>query len=100
MLLEVRNSIGGEELIAGTQTSNLPRSKSAQTLKSVPEGQEEHIVALSQLLWIAASLLESHLEHEFLLGAGLLDKVFENNIDCIVVVLLFFRYWICANLND
>ncbi len=68
--------MGAEELhAASSQANNLPRSKSAQALKSVPEGQEEHIAAMSQLFWIATSMLESDLEHEFLLALHLLDKV-------------------------
>lgn len=55
--------------------TNLPRSKSAHALKTVGEGQDEHMTALSQLLWIAVSLLESDYEHEFLLALRLLEKV-------------------------
>uniref|UniRef100_A0A914W2H8 Protein furry n=1 Tax=Plectus sambesii TaxID=2011161 RepID=A0A914W2H8_9BILA len=85
---DVRNSMGAEELhAASSQANNLPRSKSAQALKSVPEGQEEHMAAMSQLFWIATSMLESDFEHEYLLALHLLDKMidlpgFERN-DCL-----------------
>lgn len=69
--LEWRSLDGVEE----GSTANLPRSKSAHALKTVGEGQDEHMTALSQLLWIAVSLLESDYEHEFLLALRLLEKV-------------------------
>lgn len=56
--------------------SNIPRSKSAHALKSAFEGQDEHVVALSHLLWIAVSMLESDYEHEYLLALRVLEKVF------------------------
>ena len=59
----------------GEEGGGLPRSKSAQAL--MPEGQEKHVRSLSQLLWIATSLLESEQEHELALGLQLVQKLME-----------------------
>ena len=58
-------------------SSNLPRSHSAQSLKQLqdPAGHDDKLTLLTQLFWIAVSLLESDYEHEFLLAVNLLDKV-------------------------
>ena len=57
-------------------SSNLPRSLSAQSLKQLQDpGQDDKLTLLAQLFWIAVSLLESDYEHEFLLAVNLLDKV-------------------------
>jgi hypothetical protein len=54
----------------------LPRSKSAQILRTVPEeAVEEHLASMAQLMWIAVTLLESDQEHEFHLAAHLLHKL-------------------------
>lgn len=78
--LDQRTFSGGEPGVASYPFGgpvNLPRSKSAQTLKMLNEtgNIDEHVVTLSQLLWIAISMLESDYEHEFLLALKLLEKV-------------------------
>ncbi len=57
--------------------SVLPRSHSAQSLKQQQDAQthEDKLTILSQLFWIAISLLDSDYDHEFLLAVRLLDKV-------------------------
>ena len=58
-------------------TGNLPRSHSAQSLKQQQDQQshEDKLTILSQLFWIAISLLDSDYDHEFHLAVRLLDKV-------------------------
>lgn len=68
----------GALILNSVANNNLPRSKSALTLKCVTEEeQDDHMVTLTQLLWIALSMLESDLEHEFLLSLRLLDKLLD-----------------------
>ena len=57
--------------------TNLKRSTSAQSLKQLqdPMGQDDKLTILSQMFWIAVSLLESDYEYEFLLAVRLLEKV-------------------------
>ncbi|KAL1232506.1 Protein furry [Trichinella spiralis] len=55
--------------------SSMARSKSAHAINS--EAQDEHLNALSQLLWIAVSLLESDVETEFALALKLLDRLLD-----------------------
>ena len=56
---------------------NLPRSRSAQSLKQQQDQQshEDKLTILSQLFWIAISLLDSDYDHEFHFAVRLLDKV-------------------------
>lgn len=68
------------------QTTNaaIPRSKSAHALKLNGDNQlDEHVVALSQLLWIAVSMMESDYEHEYLLALRLFEKVCFNLYICV-----------------
>uniref|UniRef100_A0A915J263 Protein furry n=1 Tax=Romanomermis culicivorax TaxID=13658 RepID=A0A915J263_ROMCU len=64
---------------------NIPRSKSAHAFKAmldangVSSGQDEHVVALSQLLWMAVSIMESDYEHEYLLALRLFEKLIDLN---------------------
>ena len=53
----------------------MPRSRSEKSLKNSEQGTEDKLTILSQMFWIAASLLESDYEYEFLLATRLLDKV-------------------------
>ncbi|XP_969290.2 protein furry [Tribolium castaneum] len=58
-------------------SSNLSRSRSAQSLKLLGDSatQDDKLTILSQLFWLAVSLLESDYEHEFLLAVRLLARV-------------------------
>jgi len=70
------NSI--DENCQSGNSTGMPRSKSAHALKmpgSELNPQDEHVVTLTQLLWIATSLLESDYEHEYLLALRLYEKV-------------------------
>ncbi|RWS21464.1 Protein furry-like protein, partial [Leptotrombidium deliense] len=72
-----------------SNSSNLERSRSAQSIKALEEQYltpEDRTSLLAQFFWIAVAMLESDYEHEFLLALRLLDKVllklsFEKN-DC------------------
>ena len=55
--------------------TNMPRSRSEKSLKNSEQGIEDKLTILSQMFWIAVSLLESDYEYEFLLATRLLDKV-------------------------
>lgn len=56
--------------------SSLSRSRSAQSLKMLADqSNDDKLAVLSQLFWIAVSLLESDYDYEFLLATRLLDKV-------------------------
>ena len=58
--------------------TNLSRSRSVQSLKNASQevvGQEDKLTILSQLFFVAVTLLESDYEYEFLLAVRLLDKV-------------------------
>ncbi|KHJ49277.1 hypothetical protein D918_00402 [Trichuris suis] len=54
---------------------NMPRSKSAQAIGA--DNRDDHLTALSQLLWIAVSMLESDFESEFSMGLKLLDRLLD-----------------------
>lgn len=58
-------------------SSNLSRSRSAQSLKLLGDTatQDDKLTILAQLFWLAVSLLESDYEHEFLLAVRLLARV-------------------------
>ncbi|XP_076040545.1 microtubule binding protein furry isoform X4 [Oratosquilla oratoria] len=60
-----------------SQTSNLSRSRSAQSLKQLADqsSADDKMTVLAQLFWIGASVLESDYEYEFILAMRLLDKV-------------------------
>ena len=62
---------------ATRRSTNLSRSRSAQSLKHIQDslGHDDKITILSQMFWIAVSMLESDYEYEFLLAIRLLDKV-------------------------
>ena len=63
--------------LSADSSAILPRSHSAQSLKQLQDpGADDKLILLTQLFWIAVSLLESDYEHEFLLAVNLLDKVF------------------------
>lgn len=62
----------------GGAASSLSRSRSAQSLKLVSTDsvtQDDKMMILAQLFWLAVSLLESDYEHEFLLALRLLTRV-------------------------
>ncbi|XP_060535962.1 protein furry [Cylas formicarius] len=58
-------------------SSNLARSRSAQSLKMLGDSatQDDKLTILAQLFWLAVSLLESDYEHEFSLAVRLLTRV-------------------------
>lgn len=72
-----RKQDGGEHGRKFTPSSNLSRSRSAQSLKLLGDSanQDDKLTILAQLFWLAVSLLESDYEHEFLLAVGLLARV-------------------------
>lgn len=58
---------------------NIQRCKSAQALQTLQDAaSEDKLTIVVQIFWIAVSMLESDLEHEFLLAAQLLDEVLEH----------------------
>ncbi|XP_045105728.1 protein furry-like isoform X4 [Portunus trituberculatus] len=59
------------------QSTNLSRSRSAQSLKQLADqsSSDDKMTVLAQLFWIAVSVLESDYEYEFILAMRLLDKV-------------------------
>ena len=76
-----RSSADSENKSRGGGT-NLPRSRSAQSLRQAGGGgggdetsEEDKMNILVQLFWICIAILESDYEHEFILGLRLLDKV-------------------------
>ena len=59
--------------------SNMPRSRSAQSLKNMDQaGNEDKLTIISQMFWIAVSMLESDYEYEFALAVRLLDKILKH----------------------
>lgn len=57
-------------------TSNLSRSRSAQSLKLMDStSQDDKMLILAQLFWLAVSVLESDYEYEYLLALRLLNRV-------------------------
>ena len=71
--MEVRIRSGTE--LDSRGRTNMPRSRSEKSLKNTEQGTEDKLTILSQMFWIAVSLLESDYEYEFLLATRLLDKV-------------------------
>ena len=67
-----RNRSGAD---LGRLKSNVPRSHSEKSLKNSEQGVEDKLTIMSQMFWIAVSLLESDYEYEFHLATILLDKV-------------------------
>lgn len=58
--------------------SNIPRSRSAQSLKNADQSSsEDKQTIVAQMFWIAVSVLESDYEYEFLLAVQLLKRVGE-----------------------
>ncbi|XP_042223634.1 protein furry-like [Homarus americanus] len=59
------------------QSSNLSRSRSAQSLKQLADqsSADDKMTVLAQFFWIAVSMLESDYDYEFILAMRLLDKV-------------------------
>lgn len=73
-----RNSMEVENRTSATKfSSNLSRSRSAQSLKLMGDSasQDDKMTILAQLFWLSVSLLESDYEHEFLLALRLLARV-------------------------
>ena len=69
--------------------SNIPRSRSAQSLKNMDQGgTEDKVTIVAQMFWIAVSLLESDYEYEFSLAVRLLEKVGESCLGNYTVTLL------------
>ncbi|XP_024082202.1 protein furry isoform X2 [Cimex lectularius] len=62
---------------ASKYTTNLCRSRSAQSLKLLGDSatQDDKMTILAQLFWLSLSLLQSDYEHEFLLALRLLDRL-------------------------
>ncbi|XP_048776245.2 protein furry homolog-like isoform X3 [Ostrea edulis] len=59
--------------------SNIPRSRSAQSLKNADQGgTEDKLTIVAQMFWIAVSLLESDYEYEFLLAVQLLQRILQH----------------------
>ncbi|XP_021378295.1 protein furry-like isoform X2 [Mizuhopecten yessoensis] len=59
--------------------ANMPRSRSAHSLKNLDHnGAEDKLTIMSQMFWIAVSLLESDFEYEFSLCVRLLSKILTN----------------------
>ncbi|XP_041356858.1 protein furry-like isoform X3 [Gigantopelta aegis] len=59
-----------------SRRSNLARSRSAQSLKNLDQnGTEDKQTLVTQMFWIAVSLLESDYEYEYALAVHLLDKI-------------------------
>ncbi|XP_061189012.1 protein furry-like [Saccostrea echinata] len=59
--------------------SNIPRSRSAQSLKNADtSGTEDKLTIMAQMFWIAVSLLESDFEYEFLLAVQLLERILQH----------------------
>ncbi|GAB6027284.1 hypothetical protein CHUAL_001566 [Chamberlinius hualienensis] len=75
-LMEVRNR-SSTDVDSRAKSTNLSRSRSAQSLKLVADQStlDDKMTVLSQLFWIAVSLLESDYEYEFLLAMRLLEKL-------------------------
>lgn len=64
--------------LGAAAASSLSRSRSAQSLKLMSTDsvtQDDKMMILAQLFWLAVSLLESDYEHEFLLALRLLTRV-------------------------
>ncbi|KAL1517075.1 hypothetical protein ABEB36_000886 [Hypothenemus hampei] len=72
-----RNSANDVEATRAKFSSNLSRSRSAQSLKMLGDSatQDDKLTILAQLFWLAVSLLESDYEHEFSLAVKLLARV-------------------------
>ncbi|XP_030765953.1 protein furry isoform X3 [Sitophilus oryzae] len=72
-----RNSANDVEQNRAKFSSNLSRSRSAQSLKMLGDSatQDDKLTILAQLFWLAVSLLESDYEHEFSLAVRLLTRV-------------------------
>ncbi|XP_073975779.1 microtubule binding protein furry isoform X3 [Rhodnius prolixus] len=62
---------------AAKYTTNLCRSRSAQSLKLLGDSasQDDKMTILAQLFWLSLSLLQSDYEHEFLLALRLVDRL-------------------------
>ncbi|KAK3100413.1 hypothetical protein FSP39_019611 [Pinctada imbricata] len=59
--------------------TNIPRSRSAQSLKNMEQGgTEDKMTIVAQMFWIAVSLLESDYEYEFSLAVRLLEKILQH----------------------
>ncbi|WAQ97896.1 FRYL-like protein [Mya arenaria] len=56
--------------------SNLPKSRSEKNMKNTEQGDK--ITIMTQMFWLAVSLLESDYEYEFLLATKLLDKILQH----------------------
>lgn len=66
--------------------SNIPRSRSAQSLKNADQGgTEDKLTIVAQMFWIAVSLLESDYEYEFLLAVQLLQRVSKLIMVCFIL---------------
>ncbi|KAH1002588.1 hypothetical protein HUJ04_008665 [Dendroctonus ponderosae] len=72
-----RSTSNDVELNRAKFSSNLSRSRSAQSLKMLGDSatQDDKLTILAQLFWLAVSLLESDYEHEFSLAVKLLARV-------------------------
>ncbi|XP_063413170.1 protein furry-like isoform X1 [Mytilus trossulus] len=73
--LRLRSSTDVESRLRTSMT----RSRSAQSLKNMdPSGNEDKLTIVSQMFWIAVSMLESDYEYEFTLAVRLLDKILKH----------------------
>ncbi|KAL3879804.1 hypothetical protein ACJMK2_032086 [Sinanodonta woodiana] len=68
---------GGADIESRLRT-NVPRSRSEKSLKNLEHGTEDKLTIVSQMFWIAVSLLESDYEYEFLLACRLLEKILQH----------------------
>lgn len=65
------------------KSTNMCRSRSAQSLKMITcdqGNQDDKLSILSQMFWVAVSLLESDYEHEFCLAIRLLTRVRNDSV--------------------
>ncbi|XP_052278154.1 protein furry-like isoform X3 [Dreissena polymorpha] len=58
--------------------SNLPKSRGEKSGKNAEQGAEDKLTIMTQMFWLAVSLLESDYEYEFLLATKLLDKILQH----------------------
>jgi len=96
LISSIRPRSGTETYASDSKRPDLPRSRSVQSLVGFDDGrgdetlerltQENGIDVITQVFWLAMSLLESDYEHEYLLALKLLDKAMErlplDHMDC------------------
>lgn len=95
VVAEMRNR-SSTDVDSRIKSTNLSRSRSAQSLKMMADQTtlDDKMTVLSQLFWIAVSLLESDYEYEFLLAMRLMEKV--SHIKAQTVILSILGKQICC----